>query len=585
MQGFTFRLSNGLTRLHRGPKSVFRNSTNLPRTFFSSSSLSLASLGASRKLHEGESNKPMHTMLQSRGYHSYPDPNEKPVITTSVSSVEKQIKDKNGKEFTLDSKFNLEKMFPGVPVSKGINSSVAPEVKSTILSNGLTVATQEMPGLMSSFAFMIGTGSASEIQNSKNPDEVTTGTVHMLELTAFRSTPTRSHQQIVKEIEELGGIIQCISTRENIMYCVDVLRENLLPAIDILADSVLNPLLTNEEVDEAKQVVAFQENDFPGDILSRDAAQLAAYKGQPLGNYHFCPVNLVDRVTSESLHKFRSKHMFGENCFLSGAGVDHESFVRIIEEKFVKAGKLPSAGKDAAKRRQLAPSIYTGGMTKNERPLKEPFIKIAIAFEIGGWEDSQLVAACVMQSLLGGGSSFSAGGPGKGMYTRLYREALNEHHWVESSQSFVSIQAGSGIFGIDGACMPENAPYLIQLLIDQLVKLEFELVSPEELDRAKNMLKSSVMMQLESRLVLCEDIARQFVTFGKREHPQEVCRKIMAVTAEDIRNVAARMMQKPPSVGCVGENLSAVPQYESIASYTKMLRSHYQGQAEKQKKG
>ena len=136
------------------------------------------------------------------------------------------------------------------------------------------------------------------------------------------------------------------------MYCVDVLRENLEPALDILADSVLNPLLSQEEVDEAKQVVTFQENEFPGDILSRDAAQLAAFKDQPLGNHHFCPVSLVDRVTPEALHKFRAKYMFGENCFLSGAGVDHESFVRMIDNKFVKPGKLHSAGKEAAARKQ-----------------------------------------------------------------------------------------------------------------------------------------------------------------------------------------------------------------------------------------
>jgi predicted Zn-dependent peptidase len=53
-----------------------------------------------------------------------------------------------------------------------------------------------------------------------------------------------------------------------------------------------------------------------------------------------------------------------------------------------------------------------------------------------------------------------------------------------------------------------------------------------------------MMMQLESRLVLCEDIARQFVTYGFRETPSAICAKIDAISAEDIRDVAKRMLNK-----------------------------------------
>ena len=55
------------------------------------------------------------------------------------------------------------------------------------------------------------------------------------------------------------------------------------------------------------------------------------------------------------------------------------------------------------------PSVYTGGLCVNERELKEPFTRVCLAFECGGWSDPSLVPLCVMQVLLGGGSSFSAG--------------------------------------------------------------------------------------------------------------------------------------------------------------------------------
>merc|ERR1711916_96343 len=99
-----------------------------------------------------------------------------------------------------------------------------------------------------------------------------------------------------------------------------------------------------------------------------------------------------------------------------------------------------------------------------------------------------------------------AGGPGKGMYSRLYTDVLNRFHWVESAEAFTSIHEESGLLGIDASCDPTNLPYLLQVIIDQLAQLQRTHVTQVELGRAKNMLKSMMFMQLESRLVLCEDI-------------------------------------------------------------------------------
>ena len=211
-------------------------------------------------------------------------------------------------------------------------------------------------------------------------------------------------------------------------------------------------------------------------------------------------------------------------------------------------------------------------MIKNdERVLKDNFVRVAVAFEIGGWHDDDLVVACVLQQLLGGGSSFSAGGPGKGMYTRLYTDVLNRNHWVESAEAFTSIHEESGLLGIDGSCAPENLPYMLQVIVDQLAQLQRTHVTQVELGRAKNMLKSMMFMQLESRLVLCEDIARQFATYGRRDTPLQVCAKVDKVTAEDIQRLAKRMLASPPSVGSCGHDLSKLPGYDMIKSYSEQL--------------
>lgn len=88
-------------------------------------------------------------------------------------------------------------------------------------------------------------------------------------------------------------------------------------------------------------------------------------------------------------------------------------------------------------------------------------------------EKADFVPLCVLQTLMGGGGSFSAGGPGKGMYSRLYLNVLNRHHWVQNASAHNWSYADTGLFGIHGATVPQklremltvcfaSSPYLSQ---------------------------------------------------------------------------------------------------------------------------
>lgn len=506
--------------------------------------------------------------LQSTcGYHTYPDPNEKPQISSTLASnleIKKNITNKATSEFLLDPKFRLDEIYPGVPVGKKIEDQPIYSTESTVLDNGLTIASQDMPGLMTSFAFVVSTGSSYENQEGANTN---TGATQIMELAAFKSTKNRSQQSLLEEIEQLGGMIQCISTRESILYCVDVLRDNVEAALDILADSVLHAKYSEEEVTECKETALLMLNEMPSDMLSRDACQMAAYKGTPLGNHHFCPEEDIAKVNRGTILQFHKDFFVGNNCFISAAGIDHQEFVDLVKQKF---GSLTKASDTSIQLKQRTPSKYIGGAVHNQRNLKEPYVKFTMGFEVGGWNHDEIVHVVVLNQLLGGGSSFSAGGPGKGMYTRLYREVLNQYHWVESIESFLSLNEELGIMGMDTSCAPEYVPHIIRVVVDQFVKLLVDEVSDEELIRAKNMAKSMMLMQLESRIVLCEDIARQYVTYGFRKDPEEICKAIDDTSKEDIWKLVERMLAVPPSVSAVGHDLSQVPQYEDIRKFTSM---------------
>ena len=78
-------------------------------------------------------------------------------------------------------------------------------------------------------------------------------------------------------------------------------------------------------------------------------------------------------------------------------------------------------------------------------------------------EQAEFVPLCVLQTLMGGGGSFSAGGPGKGMYSRLYLNVLNRHHWAQNASAHNWSYADTGLFGIHGATIPQKLRDLLSV--------------------------------------------------------------------------------------------------------------------------
>ncbi|KAJ9136684.1 hypothetical protein NKR23_g9581 [Pleurostoma richardsiae] len=194
------------------------------------------------------------------------------------------------------------------------------------------------------------------------------------------------------------------------------------------------------------------------------------------------------------------------------------------------------------------PSHYTGGFLAlppqppSPNPNLPTFTHIHLAFEGLPISSDDIYALATLQTLLGGGGSFSAGGPGKGMYSRLYTNVLNQHGWVESCIAFNHSYTDSGLFGIAASCFPGRTAKMLDVMCRELRALTlesgFSALGEIEVNRAKNQLRSSLLMNLESRMVELEDLGRQVQVHGRKIPVHEMTRKISALTVEDLRRVA-----------------------------------------------
>ncbi|KAL7469033.1 hypothetical protein ACHAXS_009296, partial [Conticribra weissflogii] len=463
----------------------------------------------------------------------------------------------------------------------------APTTEITALPNGVRVGSVETPSSVSTVGVLLDCGSRHErLLRAPPPGEASTaGVNHLLELLAFQSSLPSvglSSASLRNNLDGLGAATFANSSREQMMYCVDVLRPNAEAAFDLLAEVVKCPDVQREEVDEMKKVMDFQLTDVVPQILLGEGLQMAAYgplndpehiddddRLQQLGRPHFCTAEALPLLTPDSVRLFKRQNLLHnpKGIVVAGSGIEHDALVDWARRHF---GDVTDDVVTPTPR--TVPSTYTGGEHRLPTPLhslypdKPQYTHVALAFEAPrGWHSPRLVPLCVLQTLLGGGSSFSAGGPGKGMYSKLYREILNRYSWVESAEAFSSFHAESGLWGISGSCRPDKAGDLTRAMIAAFVELSQRSVTEEELQRAKNMLKCNVLTQLESRLVSFEDIGRQILTYGRREEAEAMCERIDAVTREDIVEVVGMAVGTTrPTMSAVGVDISRVPTFEEV---------------------
>jgi len=423
------------------------------------------------------------------------------------------------------------------------------------------------------------------LTNVGSRHEKTTGTVHLLETMAFGSTKHLDGLQISEFLQDWGATRFVSYNREQTLCCIDILRPNVEKAMTLLSEVILQPRIGDVPMEDffgALDTMAFQAQEQLPQLILGEALQRAAYgSDQQLGKFHFATMDDIPQLSPQIVHDFYNAAIIHnpQQMVIAGAGVGHDTLVELTQECFGHV-TTQEQGQQPPK---TIPSVYRGGycgIPSNPASVSiynptvlptEQHCHVALAFPVGGWHDSHpMVTACVLQMLLGGGSSFSAGGPGKGMYSRLYQTVLNRYSFMESAEAFTNFAEEGGLFGVTGSTTtPQSIPKMVAILAEQLLKLADYPVTEIELSRAKNMLKCNILTQLESRLVLFEDLGRQILTYGKHESAIMTCEKIDSITTQDIQQLVQGMISSSnkPTLAATGYHLDQIPKYEQVQSW------------------
>ncbi|TIA78102.1 hypothetical protein E3P89_03947 [Wallemia ichthyophaga] len=431
-----------------------------------------------------------------------------------------------------------------------LRRSAANSAQITTLPNKIRVASDATPGHFNSLGVYMHAG--SRFEGAPN-----TGMSHIVDKLAFNATQTRDAEAVSDEITALGGQFVASSSRETLMYQAAVFRGDTRAAVDILSDTILHPAITPEVLDYQLQSAHWEVKEIESkpDLILPELLHNVAYNYNTLGNPLLCPEEGLEGITTDGVQRYLKEWFKPERMVVAGCGMDHDELVQLTQEYFGGMASSKGPEKDSYTHDS---ATYTGGDLYLEDASQE-LTHVYIAFEGVGINDDDVYATAILQMILGGGGSFSAGGPGKGMYSRCYTHVLNYHHAVDFCASFHHCYSDSGLFGVSASVLPAYNHKIVDILCRELYLLTMPSflggINQVELARARNQLKSSLIMALESRMVQVEDLGRQVQVNGKRIGVDEMCARIDEVDLDTIRRVALRILK--PEKGSLNNGMGS----------------------------
>ncbi len=383
-------------------------------------------------------------------------------------------------------------------------------IHKEILPNGLVVVTEPMDHVRSvSVGIWIRTGSRAE------PAELN-GISHFIEHMVFKGTARRTAEQIAQSVDSVGGMLDAFTSKEMVCFNAKVMDEHLLIAFDVLSDLVRRPLFAEDDIAKEKQVVLEElkmDQDNP-DYLVHELFTQEFWRGHSLGKPILGTQDTVKAFSRDAIFDCYRRWFAPNNIVITAAGhVEHHQILDLAAREFAD---LPRSSASAP---QPPPQPQARIQTQNKRELEQVHICLGVPAYPLAHERRFAVAA--LNNILGGSIS-----------SRLFQNIREKQGLAYSVFSEVSPYRDAGVLSIYAGTGLETTAQVVRLVLAEFRNLKEQPVSEEELRRAKDHLKGSLMLSLESTSSRMSQsrppgdvlqpflLARRAARFRRRHHPR-----------------------------------------------------------------
>lgn len=387
------------------------------------------------------------------------------------------------------------------------------------LSNGLRIVHAQNASPVAYCGYAIDAGTRDEADDEQ-------GMAHFVEHLLFKGTQKRHAWHILNRMEHVGGDLNAFTNKEETVVYSAFLVEHFPRAVELLSDIVFHSVYPQNEIDKEVEVIIDEiqsYEDSPSELIFDDFEELI-FPGHPLGRNILGKPELLRRFKSEDALRFTSRYYRPDNMvFFVQGNIDFKRMVRMVEKA---VGDISS---QVSHQKRTSPLDYIPRSLTIQRDTHQAHVMIGSR----GYDahNGKRTALYLLNNILGG----------PGMNSRLNVSLRERSGLVYNVEANLTSYTDTGLFCIYFGADQKDVNRCIRLVHKELKNLRDKPLTASQLAAAKKQIIGQIGVARDNAESTALDMGKTFLHYGKMEEPQEIFRRIEALTAHELWEVANEM--------------------------------------------
>lgn len=387
------------------------------------------------------------------------------------------------------------------------------------LSNGLRIIHEPSSSKVAYCGFAVDAGTRDEAENEQ-------GMAHFVEHLIFKGTRKRKAWHILNRMENVGGDLNAYTNKEETVIYSAFLTEHFGRALELLADIVFHSTFPQNEIEKETEVIIDEiqsYEDTPSELIFDDFEDMI-FRNHPLGRNILGRPDLLKKFRSEDAMAFTSRFYQPSNMVFFVLGdFNFQKIVRQVEKLLVD---LPLV---TVENQRTIPPLYVPEQLVVHKETHQAHVMIG-SRGYNAYDDKR-TALYLLNNILGG----------PGMNSRLNVSLRERRGLVYTVESNLTSYTDTGAFCIYFGTDPEDVDTCLKLTYKELKRMRDVKMTSSQLMTAKKQLIGQIGVASDNNENNALGMAKTFLHYNKYESSESVFRRIEALTAEGLLEVANEM--------------------------------------------
>lgn len=415
----------------------------------------------------------------------------------------------------------------------------------TKLSSGVRVISKKLEST-NAVTVIILVGAGSRYENYAN-----NGISHFLEHMFFKGAKKyKNTKEVSSAIDSVGGEFNAFTGKEYVAYYVKSAASHLDTALDVLSDMLIHSRFDQKEIDKERGVIIEEYNmyqDTPMYQIGWDFERLM-FGDQPMGWDQVGRKEVISGVKHEDFVGYK-RNLYVPKNIVIGVGGRLPADLRPRVEKYFKFEK--------GEQNLFSAKLIENKETRNVhvRNKKTEQGHICVGVPAYSEEHPDHYALKLLSVILGGNMS-----------SRMFLSVREKRGLAYYIHTATDDYTDCGILSTNAGVDLNRVEMAVSAIVDEYKKIAEKPVPTHELRKSQEFLKGKIILRLEDSEEYAHFLGKYELLYNRARTPEEVMKKIEAVTVSDVHRVARNIFDKNKL------RLAAIGPFENEAKFEKLLK-------------